>query len=114
MREPQGQLPRRAAHCFEPGSSKTWNHRVHAGTLHRDHLWAELSPAAEHFKERANARIAVAVGFVAWTFDAFDFFVLTLVIPSIAREFGPSRPDIAVATTLTLATRAVGAFIFGL
>jgi SHS family lactate transporter-like MFS transporter len=64
--------------------------------------------------ERANQRNAVLAGFLGWTFDAFDFFVLTLVIDDVARSFGRSRPDIALALTVALAMRPVGAVIFGL
>jgi MFS transporter, SHS family, lactate transporter len=63
---------------------------------------------------RANARNAVAAGFLGWTFDAFDFFVLVFVLPAVAKEFGKSIPAMALTTTATLATRPVGAFFFGL
>jgi SHS family lactate transporter-like MFS transporter len=64
--------------------------------------------------ERTNARNAIAAGFLGWTFDAFDFFVLVFVLPTVAKEFGRSIPALALTTTATLATRPVGAFIFGL
>jgi SHS family lactate transporter-like MFS transporter len=64
--------------------------------------------------ERANQRNAVLAGFLGWTFDAFDFFVLTLVVDDVARSFGRTRPDIALALTGALAMRPVGAVIFGL
>jgi len=64
--------------------------------------------------DRANQRNAVLAGFLGWTFDAFDFFVLTLVIDDVARSFGRTRPDIALALTVALAMRPVGAVIFGL
>jgi SHS family lactate transporter-like MFS transporter len=64
--------------------------------------------------ERANQRNAVLAGFLGWTLDAFDFFILTLIIDDVAAAFGKSRPQIALAITLTLAMRPVGAFIFGL
>ena len=43
--------------------------------------------------ERANQRNAVLAGFLGWTLDAFDFFILTLVIDDIAASFGRTRPD---------------------
>src|SRR6476620_7019556 len=70
---------------------------------------AKLTPA-----ERANQRNAVLAGFLGWTLDAFDFFILTLVIDDIAKSFGRSRPDIAFALTVTLAARPIGAVIFGM
>ncbi len=62
----------------------------------------------------SNARTAVAAGFLGWTFDAFDFFVLAFVLPAVAQDFGQSVPAVALTTTATLATRPIGAFIFGL
>ena len=62
----------------------------------------------------SNARSAIAAGFLGWTFDAFDFFVLALVLPEVAKDFGRSIPALALTTTATLATRPIGAFIFGL
>jgi len=64
--------------------------------------------------ERANQRNAVLAGFLGWTLDAFDFFVLTFVIDDVARSFGKTRPDIALALTLALSTRPIGAIIFGI
>lgn len=63
---------------------------------------------------RSNTRNAVAAGFLGWTFDAFDFFVLVFVLPAVAKDFGRSIPALALTTTATLATRPIGAFIFGL
>ena len=62
----------------------------------------------------ANAKTAFAAGFLGWTFDAFDFFVLVFALQAIAKEFGRSIPALALTTTATLAARPVGAFIFGL
>src|SRR5258708_10909693 len=64
--------------------------------------------------EKTNQRNAVLAGFLGWTLDAFDFFILTLVIDDIAKSFGRSRPDIALALTVTLAARPIGAIIFGI
>src|SRR5438132_12346294 len=64
--------------------------------------------------ERANQRNAVLAGFLGWTLDAFDFFILTLVIDDIARSFGRTRPDIAFSLTVALAMRPLGAIIFGI
>jgi SHS family lactate transporter-like MFS transporter len=65
-------------------------------------------------EERINQRNAVLAGFLGWTLDAFDFFILTLVIDDIAKSFGKSRPDIAFALTATLAMRPIGAVVFGI
>src|SRR5258708_22680988 len=52
--------------------------------------------------------------FLGWALDALDFFLLTFVIPTGGHDFGRSVVDVGGAITLTLATRPVGAFIFGL
>lgn len=62
-------------------------------------------------KDCINALIA---SFLGWTLDAFDFFVLVFVVPSVAKDFNTDIPSIALAITVTLAFRPVGALIFGL
>ena len=62
----------------------------------------------------ADQRAAVVAGFLGWTLDAFDFFLVVMTLTAIAREFGKSDAAIALSITLTLAFRPVGAFIFGL
>jgi len=59
-------------------------------------------------------RNALLASFLGWTFDAFDFFIVTLLLDDIARSLGRSRPDIAFAATVTLWSRPIGAFIFGI
>jgi MFS transporter, SHS family, lactate transporter len=59
-------------------------------------------------------RSAVIASFLGWTLDAFDFFLLVFVIKDVAAEFGTDVKSVALAITLTLAMRPVGAFIFGL
>src|SRR6185369_3065378 len=59
-------------------------------------------------------RAAVLAGFLGWTLDAFDFFLVVFTLTAIAREFGKSDAELALTITVTLAFRPVGAFIFGL
>jgi len=73
-----------------------------------------LPPTVQTAVERTNQRNAVLAGFLGWTLDAFDFFILTLVLDDVASAFGKTRPQIALAITLTLAMRPIGAVIFGL
>src|SRR5213082_300281 len=68
--------------------------------------------AARPVADDRNA--AVVAGFLGWTLDAFDFFLVVMTLMAIAREFGKSDAAIALSITLTLAFRPVGAFIFGL
>jgi MFS transporter, SHS family, lactate transporter len=63
---------------------------------------------------KTNARNAVAAGFLGWTIDAFDFFVLVFTVSAIAKDFNESIPAVALTITASLATRPIGAFIFGL
>ena len=64
--------------------------------------------------DRANQRNALAAGFLGWTLDAFDFFVLTFVLVPVARDLHVSVVQIAATITASLAMRPVGAFFFGL
>ena len=57
---------------------------------------------------------AVLAGFLGWTLDAFDFFLVVFSLTAIAQEFHRSDAEIALSLTLTLMFRPVGAFIFGL
>jgi len=65
-------------------------------------------------EERANQRNALLAGFLGWTLDAFDFFILTFVLAPIAHEFHLDIAHIALAITASLVTRPIGAFLFGL
>jgi SHS family lactate transporter-like MFS transporter len=64
--------------------------------------------------DRANRRNAVLSGFLGWTIDAFDFFVLIFVVSAIAKDFHRSVPAIALTITGSLAMRPIGAFVFGI
>jgi MFS transporter, SHS family, lactate transporter len=80
-------------------------------------LMATAAPLPSHVptrEQRINQRNAVLAGFLGWTLDAFDFFVLTFVIQDVATAFGKTRPDIALTVSLALITRPIGAVIFGL
>ncbi|MHB8411476.1 MAG: MFS transporter [Candidatus Acidiferrales bacterium] len=71
-------------------------------------------PEKDFTSERANQRNAVIACFLGWTLDAFDFFILTFVLAPIAKDFHKSIPEMALAITASLATRPIGAFVFGL
>src|SRR5437879_5370650 len=59
-------------------------------------------------------RAALFAGFLCWTLDAFDFFLVVMCLTSIADSFRRPTKDIALSIALTLGFRPVGAFIFGL
>lgn len=54
------------------------------------------------------------VAFIAWTWDAFDFFTVSLTVEQLAEEFGKTNRDITWGITLVLMLRSVGAIIFGI
>ena len=61
-----------------------------------------------------DARAAVWAGFLGWSLDAFDFFLVVMTLTALAHEFHESDARIAYSLALTLAFRPVGALIFGL
>jgi SHS family lactate transporter-like MFS transporter len=62
----------------------------------------------------AVQRNTFAACFLGWTLDAFDYFLLTLCLTSIAADFHVGIKAVAEAIFWTLAMRPVGAFLFGL
>jgi len=59
------------------------------------------------------SRHAVLAGFLGWTLDAFDFFVVVFLLDVLAAQFHVSKGDIVNTLTATLLFRPVGALIFG-
>ena len=57
-------------------------------------------------RDQRNAFFAAWLG---WAMDAFDYFLLVFVISDVAKDFDTTKTKVAVATTLTLAARPVGA-----
>jgi SHS family lactate transporter-like MFS transporter len=73
-----------------------------------------LSSAGGHFRRLTSTqRNAFLAALLAWSLDALDFFLLILCIPAIAAEFHTKASGVALASTLTLAFRPVGALLFG-
>ncbi|XXZ97643.1 hypothetical protein QA089_000119 [Meyerozyma guilliermondii] len=54
------------------------------------------------------------IGLAGWTWDAFDFFAVSLNVANIAESLNESHKSITWGITLVLMLRAVGAVIFGL
>ena len=71
-------------------------------------------PVINEKEERRNRNNAVLAGFLGWTLDAFDFFILTFVLATVAADFQKTIPEMALTLTASLAMRPVGALIFGL
>lgn len=61
-----------------------------------------------------RASLAFLASFFGWTFDAFDFFILTYVVGQVAAEFHQPVENVAFTLTATLLMRPIGAFVFGL
>ena len=57
---------------------------------------------------------AILAGFLGWTLDAFDFFVVVFLFDTLSQQFGVTKKEIVLTTTATLAMRPLGALIFGL
>lgn len=74
-----------------------------------------LSPSSTTSTLAPRQRVhAVTAGFLGWTMDAFDFFVVVFLVDTLAARFGVTKKDIVWSITATLAMRPVGAVIFGL
>lgn len=56
---------------------------------------------------------AVFAGFLGWTLDAFDFFVVVFLFDTLAEHFHVGKSAIIATTFYTLAMRPLGALIFG-
>jgi SHS family lactate transporter-like MFS transporter len=62
----------------------------------------------------SDHRAALFAGYLGWTLDAFDFFLVVSCLTAIGREFHKTDAEMALTLTATLAFRPVGAFLFGL
>src|ERR1700740_2679718 len=69
--------------------------------------------AAKHAGPRSQFH-TVAAGFLGWTLDAFDFFVVVFLFDSLAAQFHVTKAAIVATLSWTLLMRPVGALIFGL
>src|SRR6476646_6605638 len=65
-------------------------------------------------KPKNSSHHAVLAGFLGWTLDAFDFFVVVFLFDTLAKQFGVTKQQIVWTTTATLAMRPLGALLFGL
>src|SRR5213082_2668332 len=63
---------------------------------------------------RSGTHHAVLAGFLGWTLDAFDFFIVVFLFDTLAHQLGVTKKEIVWTTTATLAMRPVGALLFGL
>jgi len=73
-----------------------------------------LKPGVGVAQTPPDQNAAVFAGFLGWTLDAFDYFLVIYCLTAIAREFHRTDAEMALAITVTLVFRPVGAFLFGL
>ena len=73
-----------------------------------------LADSADRVPDTSRQRPAVIAGFLGWTLDAFDYFLVVYCLTAIAKDFHKSDAEMAFALTLTLMFRPVGALVFGL
>ena len=71
-------------------------------------IWATLRAL------NPRQRNALVASYLGWMLDAFDFFILVMVVRRIADDFGTDVENVSGAIFLTLATRPLGALVFGL
>lgn len=62
----------------------------------------------------AVQRKTFIASFLGWTLDAFDFFLVPLLVVKIATDFNVPIPQLLASVTATLLLRPVGALIFGM
>jgi MFS transporter, SHS family, lactate transporter len=73
---------------------------------------AELTSSAP--QANSDRWHAMGAGFLGWTLDAFDFFVVIFLFDTLAAHFHVSKRDIVLSVTATLAMRPAGALLFGM
>ncbi|BAE55486.1 major facilitator superfamily domain-containing protein [Aspergillus flavus] len=89
------------------------------------YLWTRLptlvppmNPAPNPFKALALLNrqqwLFFTVAFLGWSWDAFDFFTVSLTTSQLAEAFDKSVSDITWGITLVLMLRSVGAITFGI
>jgi len=61
-----------------------------------------------------SQRHTFLAGFLGWTMDSLDFFILIFCVPAIAKEFHTQPSEVLGAVFLTQAFRPVGALLFGM
>lgn len=54
------------------------------------------------------------LGFLGWTWDAFDFFTVSLTLTDLGKAFKRSNADISWGITLVLMMRSIGSITFGI
>lgn len=79
--------------------------------------------AATEFEDAADARgvrnitgtewRSLTLAGLAWTFESYDSFLLSLLLPTLALQFGLSKAQLGLFTSITAAGQIVGGILFG-
>ncbi|TDH69647.1 uncharacterized protein CCR75_009282 [Bremia lactucae] len=105
-------------HTFEPAKKDTLH-------LIKEYCKTRLTTLKPPLKKTENPLKVLAlldrmqwlqflVSFIAWTWDAFDFFTVSMTVSELAETFDRTKTDITWGITLVLMLRSVGSIIFGL
>jgi SHS family lactate transporter-like MFS transporter len=84
---------------------------VPASSSLKDHFGSVLT---DFRRLTGPQRHTFLAGFLGWTMDSLDFFILIFCVPAIAKEFHSQPSAILGAVFLTQAFRPVGALLFGM
>lgn len=66
------------------------------------------APLSQPFATPRDQWRAVIAGFLGWTLDAFDYFLVTISVVAIAADFHVEKKKIIASLTFTLLFRPVG------
>ncbi|KAE8324449.1 major facilitator superfamily domain-containing protein [Aspergillus sergii] len=106
-----------AFHCEEEAGQKPISIQKYA-VSRLTSLKPPMNSVANPFKLLAmlNAQqwAFLAVSFLAWSWDSFDYFTVSLTVSDLAETFGTSASDITWGITLVLMLRSVGSIMFGI
>lgn len=105
-------------------SIQSENERINAASIRRyiitrlPTLVPPMNPAPNPIKMLALLNrqqwLFFLVAFCGWTWDAFDFFTVSLTTTELAKTFDKSVTDITWGITLVLMLRSVGSVLFGI
>ncbi|KAJ3191836.1 hypothetical protein HK101_007362 [Irineochytrium annulatum] len=100
--------PVKAAKATKPARSNPWM------TLWTEPVHRPENPFKLLAKLNGRQWLIFLAAFLGWSMDACDYFIVTLVVNNIAKEFDVTNSTVTNAITITLLFRPIGALIFGL
>ncbi|RKF49196.1 MFS transporter [Paraburkholderia fungorum] len=74
------------------------------------------APDAEARRYRSITRLewrSLTLAGLGWTFESYDSFLLSLLLPVLALQFGLSKAQLGLFTSITAAGQIIGGIIFG-